>query len=47
MVLRGVCMCGVWHGLRGTLGALSLSRWRKVGLPLALWQGQNLRDYQR
>ena len=25
MVLRGVCMCGVWHDLRGTLGALSLS----------------------
>ena len=25
MVLRGVCVCSVWHGLRGTSGALSLS----------------------
>ena len=25
MVLRGVCVCGAWHGLHGTLGALSLS----------------------
>ena len=30
--LNGVC-CS-----RGVSGALSLSRWRKLGLPLALWQ---------
>ena len=33
-----VCMRGVWRSLRGVLGALSLSQWRKVGLPLVLWQ---------
>ena len=33
-----VRMCGVWRGLRGATTVLSLSRWRKVGLPLALWQ---------
>ena len=40
-------MCDVVHvrALHGALGALSLSLWRKVGLPLALWQepGPNFR----
>ena len=34
---NGIAWC-VWCGLCGTLGSLSLSQWRKVGIPLALWQ---------
>ena len=37
MVLHGVRVCGVWRGLRGGFEC-SLSQWRKVGPPLALWQ---------
>ena len=37
------------YGVRAELWVLSLSQWRKVDLPLALWQesGPNLGAYQR
>ena len=38
MVIACVRVCSMWHGLHGASGALSLSRWRKVGLSLALGQ---------
>ena len=35
--LLKMVLCGVWRGCTG-LRVLSLPRWRKVGLSLALWQ---------